>query len=491
MGKKKYLSLERLAEYHALNMGKIESGDAAVKSYVDEELKKKSDSTHAHADKYYEKSEIDSKLSGVNSSISTHTGNGDIHVTANDKTNWNNAFNHSTTAHAPSNAERNIVVGIQRNGTDVEVDSSRKVNIIVPTTAAEVGASEAGHNHDGAYDTKGAADSALAEAKSYTDGKVTNMATTTVVDNKISEHNTSSTAHNDIRDLISELNTKVTNFLDVDDATTDQLSEVLELINNNKGTLESLTTGKVNVSDIVDNLETASASKVLSANQGVALKALIDALEAVVEGKSDEGHGHSISDVSGLQSALDGKAGVNHGEHVTYSTATPEMDGTASAGSATTVARSDHKHPTDTSRASKSDFDSHTGNTTVHITATERTNWNAAKTHADSAHAPSDAQKNVIESIKVNGSVQTVTDKVVDITVPTKASDIGAANEEHGHAISEITDLQTTLNNAASAIGANTSSITALAGRTTALEEKVGEGFEEITSEEISALFNE
>ena len=36
-------------------------------------------------------------------------------------------------------------------------------------------------------------------------------------------------------------------------------------------------------------------------------------------------------------------------------------------------------------------FDSHTGNTTVHITSTERTNWNAAKTHANSAHAPSDA----------------------------------------------------------------------------------------------------
>lgn len=28
----------------------------------------------------------------------------------------------------------------------------------------------------------------------------------------------------------------------------------------------------------------------------------------------------------------------------------------------------------------------HTGNTTIHITSTERTNWNAAKTHADSAH---------------------------------------------------------------------------------------------------------
>ena len=45
-------------------------------------------------------------------------------------------------------------------------------------------------------------------------------------------------------------------------------------------------------------------------------------------------------------------------------------------------------------KANVSDLTSHTGNTTVHVTATERTNWNAAKTHADSAHAPSNAEKN-------------------------------------------------------------------------------------------------
>ena len=50
-----------------------------------------------------------------------------------------------------------------------------------------------------------------------------------------------------------------------------------------------------------------------------------------------------------------GAAASNHGTHVSYSTTAPVMDGTASAGSASTVARSDHKHPTDTSRASASD----------------------------------------------------------------------------------------------------------------------------------------
>lgn len=36
----------------------------------------------------------------------------------------------------------------------------------------------------------------------------------------------------------------------------------------------------------------------------------------------------------------------------------------------------------------------HASDTTVHITSTERSDWNAAKTHADSAHAPSNAEKN-------------------------------------------------------------------------------------------------
>ena len=45
-------------------------------------------------------------------------------------------------------------------------------------------------------------------------------------------------------------------------------------------------------------------------------------------------------------------------------------------------------------KVDSSTLSSHTGNTTVHITSTERSNWNAAKSHADTAHAPSNAEKN-------------------------------------------------------------------------------------------------
>lgn len=46
-------------------------------------------------------------------------------------------------------------------------------------------------------------------------------------------------------------------------------------------------------------------------------------------------------------------AAKEHGTHVQLSSATPKINGTASCGSATTAARADHIHPTDTSRAAK------------------------------------------------------------------------------------------------------------------------------------------
>lgn len=126
------------------------------------------------------------------------------------------------------------------------------------------------------------------------------------VSGQINTHNTATDAHNDIRVLINDLRTVLTNFLDVDDETKDQLSEVITLIENNRGTLESLTTSKVNVGDIIDNLTTNSSSKVLSAAQGVAIKALIDALE-----KELDEHSHEISDIVNLQSNLNDKASKN------------------------------------------------------------------------------------------------------------------------------------------------------------------------------------
>lgn len=96
---------------------------------------------------------------------------------------------------------------------------------------------------------------------------------------RIAAHNAQSTAHNDIRLLISALTQKVNDLLDSDDTTLDQMSEIVAYIKANRELLESYTTEKVNVADIIDNLTTSVSNKPLSAKQGVQLKALIDAIK--------------------------------------------------------------------------------------------------------------------------------------------------------------------------------------------------------------------
>lgn len=103
----------------------------------------------------------------------------------------------------------------------------------------------------------------------------------------VSNHNTSDDSHQDIRLLVEQLATKVNNFLDSDDTTLDELSELIQAIQSNAGTIEQLTSGKVNVTDIVNNLTTNVINKPLSAAQGVALKKLIDDLSAALAGKPD------------------------------------------------------------------------------------------------------------------------------------------------------------------------------------------------------------
>lgn len=363
MALKKFLSLDRLSEY-----------DGLIKSYITNALKAKANVSHSHDDRYYTESEIDTKISGVNTTISDHTGNSGIHVNSTEKSQWNSAYTHSTSAHAPSDAEKNIIVGIQKNGTDITPSSSRKINITVPTTASDIGAAASDHNHDSKYDAKGAAASALSSANSYTDGKVADLL------------NNSSEAVDSIMELAAAME---------DNA------------------------------DAIGALETVAGSKVPNTRK--------------INGKA-------------LSSDI---------------TLTASDVGADASGAAAGV---------------QTNLNTHSNDTTKHITSTERTNWGAAYTHSQAAHAPSNAQANVIESIKVNGTAQSISSKSVNITVPTKASDIGASATGHKHETSDINGLDTALTQTASSISGHTTRI----GN---LETKVGDGFAEITSAEIQALF--
>lgn len=95
---------------------------------------------------------------------------------------------------------------------------------------------------------------------------------------KVSEHNVATDAHNDIRLLIEGLTTRLNALADSDDTTLDQMSEIVAYIKSNKSLIDAVTTSKINVSDIIDNLTTNVSNKPLSAAQGAALKALIDGI---------------------------------------------------------------------------------------------------------------------------------------------------------------------------------------------------------------------
>lgn len=82
--------------------------------------------------------------------------------------------------------------------------------------------------------------------------------------------------------LVQGLTTRLNALADSDDATLDQLSEIVAYIKSNKSLIDAITTAKVSVSDIVNDLVTNNASKPLSAAQGVALKALIEQAAASV-----------------------------------------------------------------------------------------------------------------------------------------------------------------------------------------------------------------
>ena len=203
--------------------------------------------------------------------IAEHTENNDIHVTSDDKTKISLAYEHAGNAHAPTSAEPNEIVSIKKNGTTLPIDASRAVDIVVPTKLSEF-------ENDA------------------------NFLSNASMENLITEHNVNAEAHADIRALIDDVNEWLKVVLDSDDETLNQMSEIVAYIKLNKSLIESVTTSKVNVSDIIDNLTTNSKDKVLAASQGVAIKALIDALDAeldalttTVGNKADKTHTHNYA----------------------------------------------------------------------------------------------------------------------------------------------------------------------------------------------------
>lgn len=226
---------------------------------------------------------------------------------------------------------------------------------------------DSSHNHTGVYDVNGAAASALSSAQTYTDEAIDALSETVATKadaSTLSSHTGNTAVH-------------------ITSAERSKLSGIAEGANNyvlpsagtslggvKSGGDVTISSGVITVNDDshnhvisnVDGLQSALDSKAASGHNHDGVYYTETEIDTLLVGKANSSHTHTIANITNLQSTLDGKANASHGTHVSYSTTAPVMDGSASVGTASTVARSDHKHPTDTSRAAQTSLDSHTNN---------------------------------------------------------------------------------------------------------------------------------
>lgn len=109
--------------------------------------------------------------------------------------------------------------------------------------------------------------------------------------------------------------------------------------------------------------------------------------------------------------------------------------------------------------------------------------YDASYAHSQEVHAPADAQKNVIETVKVNGTAVTVTDKAVDIFVPTDNAQL-----TNGAKYLVAADIANKADKATTLAGYGIADAYTSAQTDTAIANAVGQ-FVEVSEEEINQLF--
>lgn len=141
----------------------------------------------------------------------------------------------------------------------------------------KVGGTGSGQNVD--LDTTLTKSGAAADAKAAGD-KITEV---------MESHETNLAAHPVIQNALEALRNRVNAALNSDDESLDQLAEIVAYIKSNKTLIDAITTAKVSVSDIVNNLVSNVANKPLSAAMGVALAGEIDSVRSSLGGYQPKG----------------------------------------------------------------------------------------------------------------------------------------------------------------------------------------------------------
>ena len=152
---------------------------------------------------------------------------------------------------------------------------------------------------------------------------------------------------------------KIANLLDNSTEAVDSIYELRDAMEDNADAISALETiagNKANASDLTSHTNNKNNPHGVTLSQlGVnATAAELNIMDGVTATAAELNYVDGVT--SNIQTQLDGKAAASHGTHVTWSTTTPKANGTAAVGSETKVARGDHVHPTDTSRAAASDL---------------------------------------------------------------------------------------------------------------------------------------
>ena len=407
MAIKKYISYDRLVYYDK----KIKAYIASAVNKILAESKSYADSLSSNFDTAGSSATVQSNLNVVEDKVDDHIADSNIHFTS---------------------AERTKLAGIADKANNYSHPNSG----VTASTYKSVTVNTQGHVTGGSNPTTlagyGITD---AEAKG-----------------SVNSHNVSTSAHSDIRNLISSLTTKVNNFLDIDDTTTDQLSELIALIQENADDIETITSGKVNVSDIVNNLTTNSSNKPLSAAQGVALKALIDTLQSELD--TLEGTVNTIStnlsnhtgNKSNPHGVTKGQVGLGNVPNVTTNNQTP----TYTASSTLTALTSGEVLSTAFGKLSKavSDLISHLANkSNPHSVTKAQVGLGSVDNTADSA-----------KSVKYATTAGTLTDLTATVAELNKLDGVTATTTELNYVDGVTSNIQTQLNGKSSTSHTHSSS---------------------------------
>lgn len=308
--------------------------------------------------------------------LTSHTGNTTVHITSTERNNWNAAKTHADTAHAPANAEANqnafsnVAVGDVVVSADTKTDTLTFVagsNVtLTPNTENDsitISATNTVYTHPTTVGNKHI-------PAGGSSGQILRWS----ADGTAVWGNDNNTTYSNATQTTSGL---------MSNADKTKLDGIAEGANNytlpsagtslggvKTGGDVTIVSGVITVNDDshnhiisnVDGLQFALDGKAASGHSHDDTYYTEIEVDTLLDGKANTSHTHAIANITNLQTTLDGKAATNHGTHVSYSTTAPVMDGTASVGTASTVARSDHKHPTDTSRAAQTSLDSHTSN---------------------------------------------------------------------------------------------------------------------------------